>query len=106
ATEVLPGVASFPEVLHDRSEVDALESVAVTAQDLHLLASHLFGTACAGADPRHSVVDPRLESHDVPGLFVMDASVFPTNLGVNPQHPIMSVVFSAAEQLANDTRRR
>lgn len=106
AEEVLPGVASFPEVLTDARQVDALEGVRVKATDLHLLASHLFGTACAGGDPRHSVVDPRLESHEVPGLFVMDASVFPTNLGVNPQHPIMSLVFVAAEKLANEERRR
>jgi len=28
--------------------------------------------------------------------------VFPTNLGVNPQHSIMAVVFRAAEWLANE----
>jgi choline dehydrogenase-like flavoprotein len=32
--------------------------------------------------------------------------VFPTNLGVNPQHSIMAVVFRAAEQLANTTQTR
>jgi choline dehydrogenase-like flavoprotein len=35
----------------------------------------------------------------------MDASVFPTNLGVNPQHSIMAVVFRAAEWLANQSLR-
>jgi choline dehydrogenase-like flavoprotein len=34
----------------------------------------------------------------------MDASALPTNLGVNPQHTIMAVVFRAAERLANDSR--
>jgi choline dehydrogenase-like flavoprotein len=34
------------------------------------------------------------------GLYVMDASVFPTNLGVNPQHSIMGIVHVAAEALA------
>ena len=38
------------------------------------------------------------------GLYVMDASVFPTNLGVNPQHSIMAVVWQAAEQLAERAR--
>jgi choline dehydrogenase-like flavoprotein len=30
----------------------------------------------------------------------MDASIFPTNMGVNPQHSIMAVVYRAAEALA------
>jgi choline dehydrogenase-like flavoprotein len=29
--------------------------------------------------------------------------VFPTNLGVNPQHSIMALVFRAAARLANAT---
>ncbi|MFO0751105.1 MAG: GMC oxidoreductase [Myxococcota bacterium] len=29
-----------------------------------------------GVDPRRSVVGPTHESHDVPGLFVVDGSVF------------------------------
>jgi choline dehydrogenase-like flavoprotein len=35
----------------------------------------------------------------------MDASALPTNLGVNPQHTIMAVVYGAAERLANVERR-
>jgi choline dehydrogenase-like flavoprotein len=31
----------------------------------------------------------------------MDASVLPTNLGVNPQHTIMAVIYGATERLAN-----
>jgi choline dehydrogenase-like flavoprotein len=50
------------------------------------------------------VVGPDLQSHELPGLYVMDASAFPTNLGVNPQHSIMTVVWRAAEQLANAGR--
>jgi choline dehydrogenase-like flavoprotein len=104
ATEVFPGLGHAPEVLHDVSEVDALERAELGRADFHMMASHLFGTACAGADPRRSVVGPDLQSHELPGLYVMDASAFPTNLGVNPQHSIMTVVWRAAEQLANAGR--
>jgi len=104
ATEVFPGLGHTPEVLHDVREVDALESAKLERADFHMMASHLFGTACAGVDPRRSVVGPDLQSHELPGLYVMDASVFPTNLGVNPQHSIMTVVWRAAEQLANAGR--
>jgi choline dehydrogenase-like flavoprotein len=49
-------------------------------------------------------VRPDLRVHDVEGLYVMDASVFPTNLGVNPQHSIMALAWRAAERLANTER--
>ncbi|MFW6050677.1 MAG: GMC family oxidoreductase N-terminal domain-containing protein [Myxococcota bacterium] len=104
ATEVYPGLGRVPEILTDVSQVDALERAPLRRGDFHLVASHLFGTACAGSDPSRSVVGPDLQSHEVPGLYVMDASVFPTNMGVNPQHSIMAVVWRAAEWLAEGKR--
>ena len=102
ATEVYPWMSSRPAVLRDLREVRLLEEGPVTHRDFHLMATHLFGTAVAGADPTRSVVGPDLQSHAVRDLYVMDASVFPTNIGVNPQHSIMGIVFRAAERLAND----
>jgi len=106
ATEVYPGLGHFPEVLTDPKQVEDLERATLRRADIHFMASHLFGTACAGADPRRSVVGPDLQSHDVRSLYVMDASVFPTNMGVNPQHSIMTVVWRATERLANAGRAR
>lgn len=102
AVEVYPGVAGLPEVFTQPQQADSILDPKVRRRDLHLIASHHFGTACAGSDPQRSVVTPRLQVREVPGLYVMDASVFPTNLGVNPQHSIMAVVFRAAEWLANE----
>ncbi|MEZ4323694.1 MAG: GMC family oxidoreductase [Polyangiales bacterium] len=104
AQEVYPGVHGVPEVLRSIDEVRALRNPALARGDLHMVASHLFGTAVAGRSARASVVDPALEAHALRGLFVMDASVFPTNLGVNPQHSIMGVVHRASSQLANRER--
>jgi choline dehydrogenase-like flavoprotein len=101
AVEVYPGVAGVPERLTDPAQAELLLSAAVRRDAFHLLASHHFGTAAAGGDPRHSVVSQRLETHAARGLYVMDASALPTNLGVNPQHSIMAMVQRAAEQLAN-----
>lgn len=106
AVEVYPGLGQVPEVLKSVEEVRHLEEAKLTRGDMHLVASHLFGTACAGSDASRSVVGPDLMSHDVDGLFVMDASVFPTNMGVNPQHSIMAVVFRASEWLAEGRRVR
>ena len=49
-----------------------------------------------GIDPRSSVVGPDFECHEAAGLYVVDSSVFPTNLGVNPQHSIMAMSRLAA----------
>ena len=100
AREVSPGIHGLPALLTHPDQVALVERATLTPGHVHLLASHLFGTACAGADPARSVVGPRLETHAVRGLYVMDASVFPTNLGVNPQHSIMAVAFRAAAQLS------
>jgi len=40
------------------------------------------------------------ETHDVPGLFVVDASTVPGPLGVNPQITIMAMANRAAEKIA------
>jgi choline dehydrogenase-like flavoprotein len=106
AREVYPGVARLPELITDPTDADWVLAPTVRRSDFHLMASHHFGTAAAGHDPRHSVVDPMLQCHDVPGLYVMDASALPTNIGVNPQHSIMALVFRASELLANQERPR
>jgi choline dehydrogenase-like flavoprotein len=104
AVEVYPGVAGLPSMLTDVSEVKHFEGFKLEPKHVNYMASHLFGTACAGSDPRTSAVRPDLRVHDVEGLYVMDASVFPTNLGVNPQHSIMALAWRAAERLANTER--
>jgi choline dehydrogenase-like flavoprotein len=104
ADEVYPGVASVPERLTSEAQAQLIEAARVSRRDFHLLASHHFGTAAAGSDPKRSVVAPTLQTHAVRGLYVMDASALPTNLGVNPQHTIMAVVRRAAEWLADSKR--
>ncbi len=51
---------------------------------------HLLGTAKMGSDPTDSVVDQWGRAHDVPNLFIVDGSVFPTSSGVNPTATIMA----------------
>jgi choline dehydrogenase-like flavoprotein len=58
-----------------------------------------------GPDPRNDVVGLDFESHEVSRLFVVDSSVFPTNLGVNPQHSIMAISRLAATQIAGRPRQ-
>jgi choline dehydrogenase-like flavoprotein len=55
-----------------------------------------------GGDPHRSVVDSHCQSHDVKGLFVIDGSVTPTSLGVNPQITILAIAEKSAEWLVEN----
>jgi choline dehydrogenase-like flavoprotein len=100
ATEVVTGVYGLPEILRSADELGVFDRAPLDPRAYSMVASHLFGGCRAGSDPGKSVVDPHLKVHGVEGLYVMDASVFPTNTGVNPQHGIMAIATVAAERLA------
>jgi choline dehydrogenase-like flavoprotein len=52
--------------------------------------AHLAGTARMGDDPETSVCDKSGQLHEVEGLYVADASTFPTFPGFNPTNTIMA----------------
>jgi choline dehydrogenase-like flavoprotein len=99
AEQVIPGVAGLPEVLTSADQLALFDEAPLDPRSYSLVATHLFGGCVAGSDPARSVVDPHLRVHGTEGLYVMDASVFPSNTGVNPQHSIMAVARVAAARL-------
>ena len=56
-------------------------------------------------DPATSVADPRGELHDTPGVWIGDASAFPTSSGTNPMITIMALARRTAEAIAADAGR-
>ena len=64
-----------------------------------VLGWHLLGTARMGDDPSTSVVDARNRSHDVPNLFAVDGSSFPTAGAVNPTNTIQALALRAADSI-------
>ena len=59
-------------------------------QDTIPQTAHLAGTARMGTDPKASVCNRRGQLHEVDGLYVADASTFPTFPGFNPTNTIMA----------------
>jgi choline dehydrogenase-like flavoprotein len=57
---------------------------------------HQSGTCRMGDDPKASVVDPSCRVHELPNLFVVDASVHVTNGGFNPVLTIYANAYRAA----------
>lgn len=59
--------------------------------------AHLVGSCRMGDDPQSSVVDQWCRSHDVPNLFVCDASVFVTSSAANPSLTVEAIAARAAD---------
>jgi choline dehydrogenase-like flavoprotein len=105
AREVWPGIYGVPSILRSMDDVRFLENAPLDPRSYNFIASHLFGAARMGLDPRTSVVGPDFRVHGTDGLYVLDSSVFPTNLGVNPQHTIMAMSRLAAARIADAPRK-
>jgi choline dehydrogenase-like flavoprotein len=104
AREVYPGVAGVDPVVTDPRRLAAIEDEGpVQARAYAMTVTHLFGTARMGADPATSVVGPDFRHHDAPGLYVADSSVFPSNLGVNPQIAIMTLAQLCADRIVTSS---
>ncbi len=98
AKKLLPGIAGFPYELRP-DQVKLLDDAPLDPRAYVSILSHLFGGAVMGRDEKTSVTDNRGRVHGYEGLVVADASVMPTNLGVNPQHTIMALAQVFAEVL-------
>ncbi|MGQ7848114.1 GMC family oxidoreductase [Granulosicoccus sp. 3-233] len=65
---------------------------------------HLCGSCTMGPDPETSVVDQRLRVHGVPGLRIVDASIFPNITSGNINAPVMMVAEKGARMILEDSR--
>jgi choline dehydrogenase-like flavoprotein len=97
AEEVYPPVDGIG-VLRS-GDLDTLRRHHLRADELTLMAFHPMGTARADARPAHGVVDGDLKLHGADGVYVCDASVLPSSLGVNPQETIMALATRLAYTL-------
>jgi choline dehydrogenase-like flavoprotein len=89
--------------MEEQASMDATRAALADPLDpwsVELVAFHPLGTARMSSAASDGVVNPELESWEIPGLYVMDGSVLPTSLGVNPQMTIMAYTSRAAEHLA------
>jgi choline dehydrogenase len=66
---------------------------------------HPVSTCSMGPDPARAVVDARLRVHGVPGLRVVDASVFPRITSGNTNGPVIMVAERGARMILEDAGR-
>jgi choline dehydrogenase-like flavoprotein len=97
ATEVYPNIGRAP-VLRP-GDVAGFEATRFKPAELRLEAFHPMGTARIAADPREGVCGPDGAVNGVAGLYVADASLFPTAVRVNPMMTITAFAKRVADGL-------
>ena len=82
-------------------DLAAFEATAFRPSELRLEAFHPMGTARIAADPREGVCAPDGSVNGVAGLYVADASLFPTAAWVNPMMTILAFAKRVAAGIAD-----
>ncbi len=89
--------------LHQRPEIRVVEERGILANDPLFLSFHPQGTLAMGKDRKTSLVDSFGSAHGVKGLYVADASVFPTSVAVPPQITVMALASRTAEHILHSS---
>ena len=69
------------------------------------LGIHEVGTARMGNDAKTSVLNRWQQAHEVPNLFVMDGSCYPSSACQNPTLTIMALASRACDYLVDQMKR-
>ena len=94
-----------PQVMRKMADVAALDGLDFGPGRLWMGSAHQMGGCAMGDDPRHAVVrSADLRHHHVDNVHVIDGSIFPTSLGVNPQETIYAHAHLIATRLAQAWR--
>ncbi len=85
---VIPGV---PEEMRTAADTETLLSTKLNARHLAMTANHVFTSCRMTADEKAGPVAPDGSLRGVEGVFVTDASIFPSPSAVNPQATVMAL---------------
>jgi len=84
-----------PEV---QTLVEEIRRTGVSPNRTMLFSAHLMGSCPMGSDPRRAAVRPNGALDGTEGVYVADASVFPSAPGVNPMITIMAMAHRTARE--------
>ena len=89
-------------VLYSEADLPLIEERGVASADISIGSAHPQGGNAMGELPGTSVVDSHSKVFGFDNLFVCDASVFPTSVGVNPQLTVMALAMRLAGYLGEN----
>lgn len=86
-------------ILTCEEDLDLLDEIKISAKTLQVMTStHIQGGNCMGGT-KDAVVNSNCRVKDIDNLFIADASVHPTSIGVNPQLTIMAISAKTANHI-------
>lgn len=104
ATEVYPNIPRAGVLRPD--DLATFEATRFMPSELRLEAFHPMATARISADPRRGVCAPDGAVYGTTGLYVADASLFPTAVGVNPMMTIIAFAKQVSRGIATEVADR
>ena len=102
AREIITGHARAVRWRHGEdfdAFLEAVEGASYAPNDVACFTAHQMGACRMGSDPQTSVADGRGQLHDTDGVWIGDASAFPTAPGVNPMVSIMALAHRTADMI-------
>jgi len=82
--------------------LNEIENASYEPNDVAVFTAHQLCSCRMGSDPSTSVADGRGQLHDTKGVWIGDASAFPTAPGVNPMISIMSLAHRTAGEILKE----
>jgi choline dehydrogenase-like flavoprotein len=90
-----------PLEMRSPDDIARIDSMPYQVGSIPVFTAHQMGGSRMGDDPRRSVVSSEdLRMHAYTNVHIIDGSVFPTSLGVNPQESIYGLARLMATRLA------
>lgn len=100
AKRVFTGIYAMPEI--DINSFNAFRNLKIRPSWIESMAFHPMGTMRMSSSPSRGVTGKFGEVHGFKNLFVADASLFPSSLGVNPMEGIMAFSMRTAGYILNN----
>jgi choline dehydrogenase-like flavoprotein len=103
AAEIVAGSIKAPDWTRGddlEAFIGALNDLAIVPREYITFSAHQMGSCRMGRDPQTSVANPWGELHDTPGVWIGDASAFPSASGTNPMATIMALARRTAHAIA------
>ncbi|MFQ5632338.1 MAG: GMC family oxidoreductase N-terminal domain-containing protein, partial [bacterium] len=84
----------------DNRITDIIDARLKKPDDFYFSTAHPQGGNIINASPEKGVIDNNFKVHGSDNIYVCDASVFPTTVGINPQWTIMAMADYAAPRIS------
>jgi len=85
--------------IQTEADINRIDDLPLRSCDLTMISAHPQGSCRMGPDPSTSVVGLDFAVHEAEGVYVCDASVFPTTASTHTMVPVMTMAHLLADSL-------